>query len=57
MDSLITSTTTVVLAIVALAVLAVVLSRNSQTGNVISSIGTAFTGSLGAAESPLSAAL
>lgn len=51
MDSLITSTTTVILAIVGLAIIAVVLGRNSQTAPVVSSLSSAFTGALGAAES------
>lgn len=51
MDSLITSTTTVLLALVGLGIVAVVLSRNSQTAPVVSSLGSAFTGALGAAES------
>lgn len=52
-DSLITSTTTVVLAIVGVAIIAIILSKNSQTTNVVTSLGGAFTGALGAAEAPV----
>jgi arginine exporter protein ArgO len=52
-DSLVTSVTTVILALVGVAIIAVILSKNSQTSSVVTSLGTAFTGSLGAAESPV----
>lgn len=52
-DSLVTSVTTVLLAIVGVGIVAVLLSKNSQTSSVITTLGTAFTGSLGAAESPV----
>lgn len=52
-DSLITSVTTVALALIAVGTIAVLLSRNSQTVPVITSLGGAFTGVLGAAESPV----
>lgn len=52
-DSLITSVTTVLLALVGVGVVALVLSKNSQTSSVVTTLGTAFTGALGAAEGPV----
>jgi uncharacterized membrane protein YadS len=52
-DSLVTSTTTVLLAIVGVAFIAVFLSRNSQTANVINAGGSAFGGAIAAATSPV----
>lgn len=40
-------------AIVGLAVLAVIVSRNANTAGVISSAGSAFSGAIGAAVSPI----
>ncbi len=45
---------TVLTAIVGVAILAVLVSRNSQTPAVIKSFGDAFSGSLRAATSPIS---
>lgn len=53
MDSLVTSTTTVLLAIVGVAFIAVFLSRNSQTASVINAGGNAFSAGLAAATSPV----
>lgn len=53
-DSLITSVTTVALAIVGIGFLAVLLGKNSQTGPVISALGSAFTGGIAAAQGPVS---
>jgi hypothetical protein len=45
--------TTVLTAIVGVAILAVLVSRNSQTPAVVKSFGDAFSGSLRAATSPV----
>jgi hypothetical protein len=52
-DSLITSVTTVLMAIVGIAIIAVILSKNSNTGNILGAGGSAFSGALGAALSPV----
>lgn len=53
MDRLTESVVTIAVAIVGLATLAVLVSRNANTAGVISSAGRAFTDSLGAAVSPI----
>lgn len=45
---------TVLTAIVGVAILAVLVSKNAQTPQVIASVGTAFATSLNAATSPVS---
>lgn len=45
----------VAMAIVGLAILAVLVSRNADTAKVIGAAGHAFSGSIGAAVSPVSA--
>lgn len=52
-DSLITSVTTVALAIVGVAIIAVLVSKNAATPQVIQSSGQAFSQSLGTALSPV----
>ena len=52
-DALINSIVTVLLAIVGVAVLAVIVSRNSNTTGVIQAGGSAFSGSLATALSPI----
>lgn len=52
-DQLISSVTTVAVAIVGIAVLAVLVSGQAQTSNVIKSAGSAFAGAVGAAVSPV----
>lgn len=52
-DSLITSITTVALAIVGIGFIAVLLSKNSNTGNIVSAVGQAFTGGIAAAQGPV----
>lgn len=52
-DSLISSVTTVLLAIIGVAIIAVILSKNSNTTGVLSAGGQAFNSSLGAALSPI----
>lgn len=52
-DSLVTSVTTVLLAIVGIGFIAVLLSKNSNTGNIISSVGQAFSGGIAAAQGPV----
>jgi hypothetical protein len=54
-DQLITSVVTVLTAILGVAVLAVLVSRNSQTSNVIRAAAGGFSQDLTAALSPLSA--
>jgi hypothetical protein len=44
----------IALAIVGLAIVAVLVSRNAQTGSVITSAGNAFSGAIGAAVAPVS---
>lgn len=52
-DQLVGSTVTVLLALVGLAIIAVLVSKNAQTGSVLTAGGNAFTTSLGAALSPV----
>lgn len=47
------SLTTIAVAIVGIAILAVIVSRNAQTPQVIGSAGQAFSGAIGAAVSPV----
>lgn len=54
MDRLTESVVTIAVAIIGLATLAVLVSRNANTAGVISSAGRAFTSSLGVAVSPVS---
>jgi hypothetical protein len=53
-DQFLTSLVTVATAIIGVAILAVLVSSKSQTGNVIKAAGTAFSQDLGAALSPIS---
>ena len=52
-DSLITSVTTVLLAIVGVAIIATLVSKNANTSGVIQAGGSAFSASLGTALSPV----
>lgn len=52
-DSLVSSVTTVLLAIVGVAIIAVLVSRNANTVGVIGAGGSAFSQSLGTALSPI----
>jgi PRD1 phage membrane DNA delivery len=52
-DQLISSVTTVLLAIVGIAVIAVIVSKNANTSGVLSAGGSAFSGALAAAEAPV----
>lgn len=51
-DSLINSVFTVIAAIIGVAIIAVLVSKNSATSNVISAGGSAFSSILGAAVNP-----
>lgn len=51
--SLVTSVTTVALALIGVGIIALLLSKNSNTVQVVTTLGGAFTGALGAAESPV----
>lgn len=53
MDQLVNGVVSVALAIVGVALLAVLVSRNAQTANVIGASGGAFSGGLLAAEAPV----
>jgi PRD1 phage membrane DNA delivery len=53
MNEITTSVVTVLLAIIGVAIIAVLVSRNAQTGAVLSAGGNAFSGILGAALSPV----
>lgn len=53
-DQLIESVVTIALAITGIAVIAVLVSRNAQTPDVIAAAGGAFSQSLYAAEAPVS---
>lgn len=53
MDQLYTSLVTIATAIVGVAMLAVLVSRNSNTAGVINAGGNAFSGALGVAISPV----
>lgn len=52
-NELLTSLVTVATAIVGVAILAVLVSKNAQTGSVITAAGTAFSSALNAATSPV----
>lgn len=52
-EQLISSTVTVLVAIVGLAILATLVSKQANTANIITSGGRAFSGSLLAAEAPV----
>lgn len=52
-DSLITSVTTIALAIVGLAVIATIVSKNANTSAVIGAGGNAFTQSIASATAPV----
>lgn len=53
MDRLTESVVTIAVAIIGLATLAVLVSRNANTSGVIGAAGKAFSGSLGVAISPI----
>jgi hypothetical protein len=52
-DRLISSLVTIATGIIGLAIIAVLVSKNAQTGQVIGAGGSAFSGALAAAESPV----
>jgi hypothetical protein len=52
-DNIINSIVTIATAIVGVAILAVLVSRNANTANVLKAAGGAFSQSLGAAVSPV----
>jgi membrane DNA delivery protein len=52
-DSLVTSIVTVLTAIIGVAIIAVLVSRQAQTANVLNAGGTAFSRVLGTALSPV----
>lgn len=52
-DSLVTSVVTILTAIIGVAIIAVLVSKNANTAQVIGAGGNAFTQSLGAALSPV----
>lgn len=56
MDQLTTAIVTIAVAIVGVATLAVLVSKNANTSGVIQSAGTAFSGALNAATGPVSGA-
>lgn len=56
MDQLWTSLVSIATAIVGVAIIAVIVSRNADTANVITSAGNAFSGALGVAVSPVTGA-
>lgn len=53
-DEIIRSITTIAVAIVGVAILAVIVSKNAQTPQVIGAAGTSFAQALGAAVAPVS---
>lgn len=53
-DTLITSVVTVLTAIIGVAIIAVLVSRNANTAGVLSAGGSAFSGVLGTALGPVS---
>ena len=55
MNQLTNSITTILMAIVGVAILSVILSKNSNTTNVIQAGSSGFSNMLGAAEAPVSA--
>jgi hypothetical protein len=52
-DSIVTSIVTVLMAIIGVAIIAVLVSRNAQTAQVLGAGGSAFSGVLGTALSPV----
>lgn len=52
-DQLISSAVTVATAIIGLAIIAVLVSKNANTSNVIGAGGSAFSSALAAAEAPV----
>lgn len=52
-DNIISGIVTVMTAIIGVAILAVIVSKNSNTSGVISSAGSAFAGALSAATAPI----
>ena len=56
LDSLVTATVTVLTAIIGVAVIAVILSRGSNTTGVLGAGGSSFAQSLGSALSPITGA-
>lgn len=52
-DHVISSFVTIATAIVGVAVIAVIVSKNAQTGTVLTSAGTAFASALSAATAPV----
>jgi len=52
-DNLVTSVVTVLTAIIGVAIIAVLVSRNANTAGVLSAGGSAFSGALGTALSPV----
>jgi hypothetical protein len=52
-DQLLTSLVTVATAIIGVAILAVLVSRNAQTPQVLQAAGQSFSGALGAALAPI----
>jgi hypothetical protein len=52
-EQLVTSVVTVLTAIIGVAIIAVLVSKNANTTGVISSAGSAFQGALGTALSPV----
>lgn len=57
MDQLTTAIVTIAVAIVGVATLAVLVSKNANTSGVISSAGQAFSGALNAATGPVSGSI
>lgn len=56
MDNVIGAFTAVATAIVGLAIISVIVSRNSDTKGVVSAVGNVYTSALGIAVSPVSQA-
>lgn len=56
-DRLISSLVTIATGIIGLAIIAVLVSKNAQTGQVIGAGGSAFSGALAAAEAPVTGGL
>jgi PRD1 phage membrane DNA delivery len=52
-DQMISSAVTVMMAIVGLAIIATLVSKNANTTNVITATGRSFSGALTAAEAPV----
>lgn len=55
-DSIVTSIVTVLMAIIGVAIIAVLVSKNAQTGAVLNAGGQAFSGVLGTALGPVTGA-